>query len=183
MDLRQKRIAVFCSSSASVAEVYVRSAEILGAGLAREGAEIVFGGTDAGMMSVLAKAALSGGGRVTGVIPEKMLRKGLLMQGCSEVFVSPDLHGRKARMHEISHGVVCLPGGIGTLDELAESLALRQLRYQMKPVVLVNAAGYFDPLLAFFDKMRDEGFGQEETRGYFSVVSGSEEAVEYLKSC
>lgn len=181
MQLKGKRVLVFCSSSDSVSEIFDAAARRLGELIAREGCELVFGGTDAGLMGILARSAAEGGARVTGVIPEKMHKNGQTFKGCSEVRVSRDLHERKSLMHQISDILICLPGGLGSLDELAESLALRQLRCHDKPLVLVNTAGYFDLLLAFFEKMRTEGFSREESRCYFQLAADADTAIECLK--
>lgn len=180
MNLKGKRVLVFCSSTESVPEVYRLCAARLGFLIAREGCELVFGGTDSGLMKILASAAVEGGARVKGIIPEKMHLKGQSFKGCSEVLVSRDLHERKSMMHAASDIAICLPGGIGSLDEFAEAMALRQLRYQEKPLVLINVSGYFDLLLEFLEKMRTEGFSREESRGYFTAVSGADEAFDFL---
>ncbi len=180
MNLKGKRVLVFCSSAESIPEVYRRCAERLGFLIAREGCELVFGGTSAGLMKILAQAAARGGARVKGIIPEKMHLKGQSFNGCTEVLVSRDLHERKAMMHAASDIVICLPGGIGSLDEFAEAMALKQLRYHQKPLVLINVSGYFDLLLEFLKKMRTEGFAREESLGYFTAVSGADEALDFL---
>ncbi len=181
MNLKGKKVLVFCSSSVEVAAVYQTAARQLGETLGREGCELVFGGTDSGLMGILARAALQAGARITGVIPEKMNTKGMAYGDCHELVVSRDLHERKARMQQCSDAIVCLPGGLGSLDELAESLALKQLKYHAKPVVLINTAGYFDPLLVFFEKMITENFARAEYRSFYHAAEDPEAAVRFLK--
>lgn len=182
MNLKGKRILVFCSSSPRVAEVYQESAQELGEAVGREGCELVFGGTDTGLMGILARAAQKAGARVTGIIPEKMHTKGLAYAGCDELVVCRDLHERKAKMQAASDVIICLPGGFGSLDELAESLALKQLKYEEKPVVLINTIGYFDPLLGFFERMILENFARPEYRSFYFAAADAADAFSFLRS-
>ena len=182
MDLKGKRILVFCSSSPRVAEAYQEAAAEVGESVGREGCELVFGGTDTGLMGILARSAQKAGARVTGIIPEKMHTKGLGYAGCNDLVVCRDLHERKARMQAASDVIICLPGGFGSLDELAESLALKQLKYEAKPVVLINTIGYFDPLLGFFERMILESFARPEYRSFYFAAADAEDAFSFLKN-
>lgn len=182
MELKNKKVLVFCSSSSRAADAFVLEAGKLGQKIAHEGAELVFGGTDSGLMGVLARAAVRGGARVTGIIPEKMMSQGLLFRDCSEVIISADLRERKARMLEIADAVVCLPGGVGTLDELAECLALKHLRAHLKPMVLINVLGYFDGLWSFFERMTAEGFASGDALKSILSARSAGQAIEALKA-
>jgi uncharacterized protein (TIGR00730 family) len=149
---------VFAGSSFGSRPVYAQAAASLGTELAARGCTLVYGGGRVGLMGVLADAALAAGGRVIGVIPEALARREVAHSGLSELLVTATMHERKARMAERSDSVVALPGGLGTLEELFEILTWNQLGFCAKPFGLVNAAGYFDRLLAHLDHAVAERF-------------------------
>lgn len=153
-----RRLCVCCGSSKGHDPVYASAATRVGALAARGGWGIVYGGGQIGLMGLLADAALASGAEVVGVIPEKLKALELGHGGLTRLEVVPSMHARKARMTELSDAFLALPGGFGTLDELCEVLSWAQLGYHTKPVGLLNTAGFFDPLLALFDRQVDEGF-------------------------
>jgi uncharacterized protein (TIGR00730 family) len=155
-----KSLCVFAGSSPGARPDYARAAAELGREAAARGWTVVYGGASIGLMGVLADAALAAGGRVVGVIPDALLRKELAHASLSELYVVASMHERKARMAELSDGVVALPGGFGTLEEFFEMLTWSQLGLHAKPCGLLNAAGYFDPLLEFLDRSVSERFVQ-----------------------
>lgn len=157
-----KRVCVYCGSSFGRRSEYRDAARQVGALLAREGLELVYGGGNVGLMGVVADAVLAAGGKVRGVIPVALEQKELGHDGVTELFVVDSMHERKHRMAEMSDGFIALPGGIGTLEELAEVFAWLQLQFHDKPVGLLNTDGYFDHLLAFLRHMRDEKFLKTE---------------------
>lgn len=164
-----KSICVFCGSNPGVNGLYVEAAHNLGRLLAQNDIELVYGGGMTGIMGAVADAALAAGGRVTGIIPGSMNIPRVVHEHLSELVVVGTMHERKAMMHERSQGFIALPGGMGTLDELFETLTWSQLGYQTKPVGLLNVAGYYDPLVAMIDHAIAEGFVQDQHRNLFIV--------------
>ena len=128
-------------------------------------------------MGVLADAVLENGGAITGVIPDKLMDMEVAHEGITELRVVRTMHERKALMAELSDGFISLPGGLGTLEETMEMLTWLQLGYHDKPIGLLNVRGYYDPLLAFFRHMNEEGFISEKIMGSFTVDDAPEELV------
>jgi uncharacterized protein (TIGR00730 family) len=151
-------ICVFCGSSSGSDPVFVDTARRLGAAIADSGHAMVYGGGHVGMMGVVADAALAAGGSVTGVMTEQLVAAEVAHLGLTTLEIAPTMHARKARMAELSDGVVVLPGGFGTLDEAFEMITWNQLGLVAIPVVFLDVAGYFRPLFAFVDAAVDHGF-------------------------
>lgn len=164
------RITVFCGASNGIDPVYQQAAKTLGTLFAEQKIELVFGGGHVGLMGTIADAVLAGGGQVHGVIPEYLQSRELAHDGLTVLEVVPDMHARKARMAELADAFVALPGGIGTLEELFEVWTWGQLGHHTKAVVLYNVNGFYDPLLAFVERMREEGFIREAHTGMLQVV-------------
>ena len=156
-----RRLCVFCGASGGRNPRYVETASAVGAELARRGIELVYGGGRLGLMGAVADGALAGGGRVTGVIPSGLVDRELAHRGVQDLRIVQTLHERKAVMAELSDGFLALPGGLGTLEELAEVLSWAQLELHAKPVGALDVGGYFQPLVAFFDHATTEGFISE----------------------
>ena len=152
-----RRICVYCGSSTG-GDRYVEAAAGFGRFLAERGIDVVYGGGRVGLMGVLADAALGAGGRVYGVIPEKLMGLELGHDGLTEMFVTDSMHARKLIMAQLSDAFVAMPGGYGTLEELFEVTTWTQLNYHHKPVGLLNVGGFFDPLLTYLSHAADEGF-------------------------
>jgi uncharacterized protein (TIGR00730 family) len=152
------RLCVFCGSSPGRDPVHVALARSVGAGLAGRGIGVVYGGGRVGLMGALADAALAAGGEVIGVIPGRLVERELAHRGVTELRVVDTLHQRKALMAELSDGFVALPGGLGTLEELAEVLSWAQLGLHDKPCGLLDPSGYFDSLVGFLEHAAREGF-------------------------
>jgi uncharacterized protein (TIGR00730 family) len=151
-------VAVYCGSSDSHRPEYAAAAAALGRSIAGSGCTLVYGGGNVGLMGVVADAALSAGGRVVGVIPERLAALERAHLRLSELKVVSSMHERKALIVSLADAFVALPGGFGTLDELCEVLTWAQLGLHRKPVGLLNVAGYFDHLLAMFGRAREDGF-------------------------
>lgn len=151
-------ICVYCGSSPGRDPAYAEAAEALAGEIAGRGLELVYGGAAKGLMGRLADAALAAGGRVTGVIPQALVDKEIAHEGLTELYVVSSMHERKALMAGRATGFVALPGGIGTLEEIIETLTWGQLGLHAKPCGLLNVRGYFDPLTAFLDHAEAEGF-------------------------
>jgi uncharacterized protein (TIGR00730 family) len=159
-----KSICVFCGSSDLVHADYKEAARQMGATLAQRGIRLVYGGGKTGLMGEVANGALAAGGEVVGVIIPSMNTPSLAHTGLTRMDVSPDMHGRKARMHELSDGYIALPGGFGTWDELFETITWAQTGAHEKPVGLLNVKKYYEPLLAAMDHAVAEGFVFDEHR-------------------
>ena len=166
-----KRLCVYCGSSGAVEASYREAASELGARLAAAGIELVYGGGRVGLMGLLADAALIGGGKVTGVIPTRLLRAEVAHSGVTELVVVESMHVRKRLMAEKADAFAVLPGGIGTLDELFETLSWKQLDLHEKPILLVDIGGYWAPLRKLLDHIVVSGFAREQTRGLLHVVA------------
>jgi uncharacterized protein (TIGR00730 family) len=152
------RLCVYCGSSGAVDRRYREAARELGERLASADIELVFGGGRIGLMGVLADAVLAGGGRVVGVIPERLRDAELAHQGASELVITASMHDRKRVMAERADAFAVLPGGIGTLDEMFEMLTWRQLGLHDKPIFLIDVAGYWLPLRALLDHIEAQRF-------------------------
>jgi uncharacterized protein (TIGR00730 family) len=159
-----KRICVFCGSSAGIHPAYASAARALGATLAARGIGLVYGGGSVGLMGVLADATLEAGGEVVGVIPRALQLRELAHGRLTTLHVVSSMHERKAKMAELAEGFVALPGGMGTLEELAEILTWAQLGLHARPCGLLDVAGYYRPLIAFLDHATSEGFIRPEHR-------------------
>lgn len=159
-----KSICVFCGSSDAVHSDYKQAAFEMGVTLAQKGIRLVYGGGKTGLMGQVANGALSANGEVIGVIIPSMNTPALAHTGLTRMDVAPDMHGRKARMHELSDGYIALPGGFGTWDELFETVTWAQTGAHEKPVGLLNVKNYYVPLLAAMDHAVTEGFVFDEHR-------------------
>ncbi len=176
-----KKICVFCGSRPGVKEEYVKAAHLLGESLARSGTELIYGGGNVGIMGEIANSVLSGGGRVTGVIPKTLVDKELAHRNLTELRVVKTMHERKALMSELSDAFIALPGGIGTLEEFFEVLTWAQLGFQKKPCALLNIAGYYDHLIAFIDKMVEDRFLDDNHRGLMIIENDPRIIIEKVK--
>lgn len=175
-------VTVFCGSHGGARPVYREAAAALGAGLARLGFRLVFGGGHVGLMGALADAALAAGGVVIGVIPEFLEKAEVAHAGLAELVVTPSMHARKKLMFDLADAFVTLPGGLGTLDETVEVLTWRQLRLHRKPLFLCDVAGSAAPLLALIERLIAEGFTGEEAREYFECQPGVEATLGRLQA-
>lgn len=151
-------VCVFCGSSLGDHPIYKNTAHDLGRQLVKAGHHLVYGGGKVGLMGILADAVLGEQGHVTGVIPDFLLQRETGHEGVTTLEVVDSMHARKKRMADLSDAFVAIPGGWGTLDELAEILTWRQLGLITKPIFILNINGFFDPLLLQMKKMEEEGF-------------------------
>jgi uncharacterized protein (TIGR00730 family) len=153
-----RTLCVYCGSSPGDDPAFAEAARTVGTLIGREGWQLVYGGGRAGLMGIVADAALAAGAPVVGVIPQSLMVRELGHPGLTELHVVETMHQRKTLMAERADAFVALPGGIGTFEELFEVWTWRQLGYHDKPVGLLNVAGYYDPLLAFLDQATGKGF-------------------------
>lgn len=151
-------VVVFCASSATIAPTYLDAATALGKQLASNGIDCITGAGKQGLMGAINDSVLASGGTAIGVIPQFMVDAGWCHSGLSELVITETMHARKAWMNEHADVAIALPGGMGTLEELAEVLTWRQLGLTYNPVIILNINGYYDALLAFFDTMIAENF-------------------------
>lgn len=158
-----KAICVYCGSSSDIGVVYKEAAKELGQCLIKRNCELIYGGSNLGLMGIVANTVLSGGGQVTAVMP-KDLEKRAGHGNSAKLIVVDDMHQRKQKMFELADGFIALPGGFGTLDEIFEMLTWRCLGYHEKPCGFLNVDGYFDHLLNFLDHSSAQGFIKPEHR-------------------
>jgi uncharacterized protein (TIGR00730 family) len=180
MTQKQFSVCLFCGSRPGGNPAFTHAAETLGRELARRGYRLVYGAGDRGLMGEAARAMQAAGGAVTGVIPQHLVDLEVGKTDLDDYIVTNDMHERKMLMFERSDAVVTLPGGPGTLDELIEVLTWRQLGLHAKPIIVVNADGYWDPLKALLDHVIGEGFADETLLGYLTFVPDAGAAVDAL---
>ena len=155
-------VCIFCGSNHGTDPLYTEVAQATGRYLAQNGHKIVYGAGSVGLMGEIADAALAEGGEVIGVIPGFLKEKEVDHKGLTELFVTKTMHTRKAKMADLSQGFIALPGGYGTLDELAEILTWAQLGLHKHPIGLLNVGGYFDHLVTFFQHSVSQGFVRQD---------------------
>ncbi len=159
-----KRLAIYCGSATPADPVYIECARQVGRTLAARGIGVVYGGGRLGLMGAVADSALAAGGEVIGIIPQALVDAEVAHKGCTELHVVGTMHQRKQAFTDLSDGFVNLPGGTGTMDELWEALSWAQIGYHAKPVGLLNIAGYYDHLVAFYHHMAEVGFLRAQHR-------------------
>lgn len=157
-----KSIVVFCGSSEGTDFQVLVSAVKLGATLAEGNITLVYGAAKIGVMGKVAQGALDKGGKVIGVIPDFLMLKEVYHPGLTQLIITENMHERKLKMHELSDGIITLPGGYGTLEELFEMITWAQLGLHQKPIGILNTNGFYDDLLAMLRKMVTQGFLKKE---------------------
>ena len=170
-----RSVCVFCGSNTGARPSYAVMAEGLGRVLAERGIRVVYGGGRVGLMGKVADAALAAGGEVVGVIPQHLMDREVGHTGLTDLRVTASMHERKALMADLAEGFVALPGGFGTLEELAETLTWSQLGLQAKPFGLLDVEGFYEPLLTFLDHTVGERFVTPEHRAL--VLSADDPAA------
>jgi uncharacterized protein (TIGR00730 family) len=175
-----KNVCVYCGSSEGNDPRFAKAADQLGAALAAAGIGLVFGGGQDGLMGRVARAVISGGGRVTGIIPKFLMKREHAMLNAQELIVVDDMHQRKGLMFDRADAFVALPGGIGTLEELVEQLTWVQLRRHNKPVLLADIGAFWRPLLALIAHMHNLGFLRESFDVHYLVAEKIEDVLPML---
>jgi uncharacterized protein (TIGR00730 family) len=176
------RICVFCGTNAGSRPDYSAAARELGALLAAEGIELVYGGASVGIMGELADSVQEHGGHVTGIIPQQLIQKEEAHRGIPDLIVVASMHQRKSRMADMSDGFIALPGGIGTLEGFFEILTWGQLGIHSKPCGVLNVVGYFDGLTGFLDHAVQEGFLTEVHRATIIVESDARRLLDAMRA-
>lgn len=175
-----RSVTVYSASSRRVAPRYFEAASLLGHAIARQGWTLVYGGNDLGPMGALAGAARAAGGKVVGITPQLLVDKGCADEKCDELIVTPGMRERKALLEERGDAFIALPGGLGTLEELFEILVGRVLGYHSKPIVLLNIAGFYDPLISMIDQAITRQFAKPRIRQMFCIATSVNEAIKLL---
>ncbi len=170
-------LAVYAASSTKIHPAYFAAARQLGEILAANDIRLVYGAGNMGLMGEIADTVLAKGGKVTGVIPQFMVEQAWEHQGCTELIVTKDMHERKATIERISDAMLALPGGIGTFEEVLESLTWKQLGLHCKPIILLNVDGYYDNLIRCIDQMVEENFMRDMHRSMLTIVHTPEEVL------
>jgi uncharacterized protein (TIGR00730 family) len=170
-------ICVFCGSSMGVRPEYRLGALELARVLLERKIKLIYGGANVGLMKILADAILEGGGEVIGIMPKLLVEKEVAHLNLTKMYVVGNMSERKSMMVEMSDAFIAMPGGFGTLDELAEVITYNQLRLTDKPIGILNVAGFFDPLLTFFDHITEEGFLRHEHRQNLIVDANVENMI------
>lgn len=174
-------ICVFCASSSRLAPEFVAAAATLGAWIGKRGHTLVWGGCNVGLMDVVGKATQAAGGRTVAVIPEFLVERGVGYDGADERCVTADIAARKSELRRRAHAYVALPGGVGTWEEVLEVLALKKLGQLAAPIVLVNVAGCYDPLVAQFERSVRDGFTPPAAAALLDVVQDAAAATVCLE--
>ena len=177
---RFSNICVFCGSSPGVDGIYTQQAEALGAEIARRGYGLVYGGGNLGLMGAVSRAAHAGGATVSGIIPGPLAAKEIAGETIGNLEVVETMHQRKARMAELSDAFVTMPGGIGTLEELFETISWIQLGIHSKPMGLLNIDGFFDHLLQMLRYQIAQGFIADRYRSLLVVSDDPAELIDGL---
>lgn len=165
------RVAVYCGSALGKSSIYIEKAKELGDALANAGYGLVYGGSNAGLMGMVADAALDAKGEVIGVMPTHLQLKERVHTSLTEIHFVDSMHVRKAKMVELADAFIALPGGCGTLDEYFEVFTWAQIGLHEKPVILYNVNGFYDALIMHFKNMFEEGFIREHQRELVKVAT------------
>ena len=175
-------VCVYSASSTKIASVYFEAAEKRGSRLAKQHIRLINGAGSIGLMRSVADAVLENGGEVTGVIPHFMVEQNWHHTGLTELIEVTSMHERKQKMANLSDGIIALPGGCGTLEELLEIITWKQLGLYLNPIIILNVNGFFDPLLEMLERAIEENFMRRQHGDIWKVARTPEEAVELLQT-
>jgi len=172
-----KQICVYAASSSQASETYIAAASELGKILSQAHIDVVYGGGSIGLMGALAEAVLSEKGTLIGVIPEFMMKLEWGNPNVSKMIITENLAQRKATLMKDADAIIVLPGGTGTLEELSEAISLKKLGQIDCPIILLNTIGFFDPLIAFFDRMVQDRFIRPEHQKLYSIAEHPSQVI------
>jgi hypothetical protein len=175
-------ICVYCGASRTVDGQYVALAQALGQHIGERGDTLVYGGASVGLMGEVARAAQAAGARVVGIIPQTLVDKEVAYHQADELIVARDMRERKAWMDMRSDAFIALPGGLGTLEEITEIMNQRGLKISLKPLVLLDLGGYYQPLFALFEHMEQAGFLHRNFRQLYHAAPDLDSCFAYLDS-
>jgi uncharacterized protein (TIGR00730 family) len=176
-----KSVVVFCSSSNQVAPIYFSEIERLASELARQKFRIVYGGGRSGLMGRLADTALAHGGEVIGVIPQYLAKPEILHPSLTDLLVVDDLLDRKKRMLALADAAIASPGGFGTIDEITEVIALKQLHEHKKPIFFHNFLNFWDPFFVYLEELRARHMIHDELKDLYTAIEEAPALVQALK--
>lgn len=178
-----KKVCVYCSASDGIEEIYYKDAQKLGELLGKNNYDLVYGGSDFGLMGMVSKSAKENGSHICGIMPKKIYEM-INHEGgsCDEFVLTDNMRDRKEKMDNYSEATVALAGGFGTLDEVVEIIDLKILGYNTKPIVFLNTNNYYAKLFEFFEQIVRENFARQKSAGLFYLAQTPEEVIEYLKN-
>lgn len=176
-----KAICVFCGSSYGHHHVFKESAHELGKFLAEQQIQLVFGGSNVGLMGEVSQSVVNHGGKAIGIIPRKIFEN-VDLHELTEIDIVETMHERKAKMHELADAFIAMPGGIGTLEELAETMTWSQIGYHQKPMGILNTNQFYEPFLHLLKHMSREGFYNDRYLNNLVVESSPRDLLEKLKT-
>jgi hypothetical protein len=181
MEQAMPRLCVFCGSSSGNRLIFADETRKLGKLMAESGVGLVYGGGNVGLMGILARTVLEGGGEVIGVIPRSLEAKELALYETTRLHVVDSMHERKALMADLADGFAALPGGFGTCDELFEILTWAQLGLHNKPIGLFNVDGFFTPLLSWLETLVQQGFVKASNLRLLSVAQDAAAILKFVE--
>lgn len=176
------RITVFCGSSFGTEEIYTEQAALLGETLAKQNIELVYGGANVGLMGAVADSVLNNGGKAIGVLPDFLRSKEIAHLGLTELILVESMHERKIRMNDLCDGVIALPGGFGTLEELFEMLTWAQLGLHKKPIAILNINGFYDSLIQLTEVMVEKGLLKDVNQQMLLVSDNIDDLLNKMKN-
>lgn len=177
-----KRITVFCASSFGTDKIYEEQAVLVGKTLAEQNIELVYGGANVGLMGAVADGALQAGGKVIGVLPDFLRSKEIAHLGLTELILVESMHERKTKMNDLCDGVIALPGGFGTLEELFEMLTWAQLGLHKKPIAILNINGFYNALITLLETMTEKGLLKEVNQKMLLVSDNIDDLLHQMKN-
>ena len=177
-----KRITVFCGSSFGTDEIYKEQATLLGKTLAKQNIELVYGGANVGLMGAVADGILNEGGKAIGVLPDFLRSKEIAHLGLTELILVESMHERKTKMNDLCDGVIALPGGFGTLEELFEMLTWAQLGLHKKPIAILNINGFYDSLIELTEVMVTKGLLKDVNQQMLLVSDNIDDLLDQMKN-
>ena len=175
-----KSVAVYCGSAPGSSKVFAEATRATAQAMVGRGVDLVYGGGRLGLMGLVADTVLELGGRVNGVIPQALVDIEVAHPNLTELHTVSNMHERKAKMTDLADAFLCLPGGIGTLDEMFEAWSWNALGYHKKPFCLLNVEGYWDGLIEFIDHATESGFMSQQRRSQLLVAQSPEQALDLL---
>lgn len=175
-----KNVCVYSASSTQIDPIYFQAADTLGRLLAQKGINLINGAGCLGLMSRISDAALATGGTVTGIIPHFMVEQNWHHKGLTHLIETETMHERKRMMADLSDGIIALPGGCGTMEELLEIITWKQLGLYLKPIVILNTNGFYNPLLEMLERAIDQHFMRRQHGSIWQVAQTPDEAIQLL---
>lgn len=182
MSFSPRNVCVYCASSQQARPIFYETAAELGRILARADISITYGGGSVGLMGTIADASLAEGGEVIGILPAFMQELEWGHSGLTDLVITEDMHDRKTRMIRDADAIIALPGGCGTLEELLEAITWKRLALHGKPIVMLNTAGFFDPLVEMLQRTIDEKFMRPEHAQMWCLVDQVEDVLPAIEN-